>query len=123
MKLYKGFVYILASKRDGVLYTGVTNDLQRRVAEHKADINQGFTSRYHVKRLVYFEPFSTFTTAIRREKQLKRWRREWKIALIEEDNPEWNDLSDAIGVTEEYIQGVIDEYREGVLRPGCSMKG
>lgn len=122
MKLYKGFVYILASKRDGVLYTGVTNDLQRRVAEHKADINQGFTSRYHVKRLVYFEPFPTFTTAIRREKQLKKWRREWKIALIEEENPEWNDLSDTIGVTKEYIQGVMDEYSEGSLRPGNASK-
>ena len=116
MQLYKGFVYILASKRNGTLYIGVTNNLARRVAEHKASIDKGFTSRYNVKTLVYYEVFRDFYSAICREKQLKEWNRAWKIALIEQENPQWRDLSEEIGVTPEYIQGVIDEYQSGLFR-------
>jgi len=86
------FVYILASQRHGSLYVGVTNDLVRRVQEHRESLVPGFTKRYGIKRLVYFETFGDVREAIAREKEIKRWRRDWKIALIEKDNPEWNDL-------------------------------
>lgn len=112
MEINKGFVYIMASKKNGTLYTGVTNNLVRRTAEHKAHINQGFTSRYNVVNLVYFEQFTDFKQAILREKQIKKWNRAWKIALIEKENPQWEDLALSIGVTNEYIQGVIDEYNK-----------
>ena len=85
-------VYILASK-SGVLYVGVTNDLTRRVSEHQAKIISGFTSKYNVVRLVYFESFGDIRDAIAREKQLKGWRRGKKIALIQSLNPNWGDLS------------------------------
>ena len=111
MQLEKGFVYILASRRNGTLYIGVTNDLNRRIAEHKAHINKGFTHRYNVVNLVYFEAFPNFNEAIEREKQLKEWNRAWKISLIERYNSQWMDLSESIGVTAEYIQAVVDEYR------------
>lgn len=110
MEIHKGFVYIMASKRNGTLYIGVTNNLARRVAEHKAGINKGFTSRYNVKRLVYYECFTSFQSAIAREKQLKEWNRAWKIALIEEANPSWRDLSPDVNVTEELIQSIKIEY-------------
>ncbi len=87
------FVYILASKRNGTLYTGVTNNLAERVFAHKEGRGSGFTNKYGVNRLVYYEPFQD---AIEREKRLKRWRRQWKIALIENMNPEWDDLSTAL---------------------------
>ena len=106
MKIYKGFVYILASRRNGTLYIGVTNNLARRVAEHKAGINPGFTCRYGVKTLVYYECFTTFDGAIAREKQLKEWNRAWKISLIEERNPFWLDLAWDVGVNEELIEAV-----------------
>jgi putative endonuclease len=86
------WVYILARKRQGALYVGVTNSLERRVAEHKAKVVAGFTKRYDIDRLVYFQGFGEVTAAIRFEKQLKRWRRDWKIRLIEKDNPDWTDL-------------------------------
>jgi putative endonuclease len=86
------FVYILASKRNGTLYTGMTNSLERRVYEHKHDVNEGFTKRYGVHRLVYYECTSDVYAAIQREKQIKKWRRKWKLELIEEHNPEWTDL-------------------------------
>jgi putative endonuclease len=86
------YVYILASRIGGTLYIGVTNDLIRRVAEHKLKIAQGFTKRYDVARLVYFEVFDQIEQAIQREKRLKKWPRAWKISLIEKDNPNWNDL-------------------------------
>ncbi len=86
------YVYILASKPQGTLYVGVTNDLLRRVAEHKAKLVPGFTKRYDVNRLVYFEAFDDHIEAIAREKKLKRWRRDWKRSLIEEQNPYWEDL-------------------------------
>lgn len=91
------FVYLLATRKEGPIYTGVTNDIVRRVAEHKMKINRGFTARYNVDRLVYFETFDDAGVAIHREKQLKRWRRAWKIALIERDNPDWVDLSGSLG--------------------------
>ena len=90
MKQY--YVYILANKRNGTLYTGVTNDLRKRVFEHKNEVIEGFTKKYHVDRLVYFETHNDINRAIRREKTIKRWRRKWKSALIEKDNPQWDDL-------------------------------
>jgi len=87
-------IYILASKRHGTLYIGVTSDLPRRVAEHKGGGVPGFTSRYGVTRLVYFEPHDRMEGAIQRERQLKEWRRAWKIRLIETLNPWWRDLYD-----------------------------
>ena len=88
------FVYILASKKNGTLYVGVTNDLARRLTEHKAKLVPGFTKRYQVDRLVYFEAFDSILEARVREHALKRWRRAWKISLIESLNPDWRDLSD-----------------------------
>ncbi|MCB0032361.1 MAG: GIY-YIG nuclease family protein [Anaerolineales bacterium] len=89
-------VYILASKKNGTLYTGVTSDLVQRVWEHKNDLAEGFTKKYHVHTLVYFEFHDTMLEAITREKQVKKWRRQWKIDLIEEANPQWRDLWDDI---------------------------
>jgi putative endonuclease len=86
------YVYILASKIGGTLYIGVTNDLIRRVAEHKLKSVESFTKDYNVVRLVYFEQFDDPENAIKREKRLKKWKRAWKIALIEKDNHDWNDL-------------------------------
>ncbi|MEW6051323.1 MAG: GIY-YIG nuclease family protein [Candidatus Zixiibacteriota bacterium] len=86
------YVYILASKRNGTLYIGMTNDLARRVFEHKNKLTPGFTAHYGVHTLVYFESFGSPQDAIAREKQLKWWKREWKIALIERFNPSWRDL-------------------------------
>jgi putative endonuclease len=90
------FVYILASKRNGTLYAGVTNDLVRRVSEHKAKLVPGFTRQYDVTLLVYFETYDSLQDARAREHALKRWRRAWKIALIEKLNPQWRDLSDEL---------------------------
>jgi len=89
-------VYILASRRNGTLYIGVTSDLPRRVWEHKNDVRPGFTARYGVHRLVYYELHDDMTTAIMREKQLKKWKRAWKLQLIEKENPEWRDLWEQI---------------------------
>lgn len=88
------YVYILTNKKNGVLYIGVTNDIERRTAEHKQKIYRGFSSRYNLKRLVYFEVFDDPASAITREKQLKGWLRSKKIALIEAENPDWKDLSE-----------------------------
>jgi putative endonuclease len=90
------YVYLLASGKHGTLYLGVTNDLIRRVYEHKTKVTRGFTSRYDVDRLVWFEVYDDPENAITREKELKKWRRDWKIALIEEANPDWNDLYNSI---------------------------
>ncbi|MBI4599415.1 GIY-YIG nuclease family protein [Candidatus Uhrbacteria bacterium] len=86
------FVYIVASKRNGTLYIGVTNDLARRVWEHKEGLISGFTQKYHVKLLVYYEEYQDVKDAIAREKALKEWNRIWKLRIIEEQNPEWRDL-------------------------------
>jgi putative endonuclease len=90
------YVYILASHIGGTLYIGVTNDLVRRVAEHRLKIVEGFTKKYDVDRLVHFEQFDDIENAIRREKRLKKWNRAWKIRLIEELNPNWDDLYPSI---------------------------
>ncbi len=87
-------IYILASKRNGTLYTGVTNDLERRIVEHKTKLLPGFTEKYEVTKLVYCEEIPSATSAIAREKQIKKWNRKWKLRLIEERNPEWKDLSE-----------------------------
>jgi putative endonuclease len=86
------WVYILASGLGGTIYIGVTNDLVRRTYEHREGVAAGFTERYGVHRLVYFEPHTDIEAAIRREKRLKRWNRAWKIRLIEKENPNWDDL-------------------------------
>jgi len=90
------YVYILSNKKNGTLYIGVTNNLLRRIMEHKQEIIKGFTTKYNVKSLVYFEETNNVESALQREKQLKKWNRQWKINLIENDNPEWNDLFDEL---------------------------
>ena len=85
-------VYLLASKRNGTLYVGVTSDLVQRVWQHRNDVGAGFTQRYAVHRLVYFELHEEMIEAIAREKQVKKWNRSWKLRLIEEGNPNWEDL-------------------------------
>jgi putative endonuclease len=94
-KLY--YVYMLASRRNGTLYTGVTNDIGRRVWEHKSDLVEGFTKKYGVHILVWYETHEDINTAIAREKQIKRWNRAWKIRLIEKENSGWNDLYEKLG--------------------------
>ena len=86
------YIYILASKKNGTLYIGVTSDLIKRVYEHKNDLVEGFTQRYTIHNLVYFEATESIESAIMREKQMKKWNRAWKINLIEKSNPAWNDL-------------------------------
>jgi putative endonuclease len=90
------FVYILASAKHGTLYIGITSNLIRRVYEHKTKVVPGFTKRYGVTKLVYFEIFDEALSAIEREKKLKKWRRDWKIRLIEEANPGWDDLYEGL---------------------------
>jgi putative endonuclease len=85
-------VYILASKKNGTLYTGVTSDLVKRIWQHRNNQIEGFTQKYSVHHLVYFEQHSEMSAAILREKQIKKWKRAWKIALIEKQNPQWDDL-------------------------------
>jgi len=87
-----GYVYILTNRRHGALYIGVTNDILRRVHEHRTGVADGFSKSHELHRLVFFETHETVPLAIEREKQLKRWKRDWKIGLIEELNPDWNDL-------------------------------
>jgi putative endonuclease len=87
------YVYILASRYRGTLYVGVSNDIGRRVGEHKSDAVEAFTRRYKVHRLVYFETYGSILEARARERALKRWRREWKFDLIEKLNPDWHDLT------------------------------
>lgn len=85
-------VYILASRRNGTLYVGVTNNLIRRVWEHKQNLTDGFTKKYTVHTLVYYELYSDILHAIAREKEIKKWKRRWKLQLIEKNNPDWKDL-------------------------------
>jgi putative endonuclease len=87
------FVYILASRKHGTLYVGLTNNVIKRAHQHKTKVVRGFTERYDVDKLVYFETFDDPASAIAREKQLKKWHREWKLQLIEKENPGWVDLS------------------------------
>ena len=86
------YVYILASKRNGTLYIGVTSNLKRRIFEHKEGLRKGFTKKYNVHMLVYCEEINNIRDAILREKRIKKWKRAWKLKLIEKDNPEWRDL-------------------------------
>ncbi len=90
------FVYILASKKNGTLYIGVTSNLIKRIWEHKQGLVEGFTNKYNVHLLVYFEETPDIESAITREKQMKKWKRQWKIELIEEMNPAWDDLYESI---------------------------
>ena len=90
------FVYMLASRKNSTLYIGVTNNLLNRVHQHKTNLVEGFTEKYGVHRLVYFEQYGDIRDAINREKRMKRWKRQWKINLIEKDNPEWKDLFDEL---------------------------
>jgi putative endonuclease len=92
MKDHTYFLYILASRKNGTLYVGVTNQLLRRVQEHRDGLLPGFTKKYAVKLLIYFEVHSDINEAIAREKRMKRWLRAWKINLIEQKNPHWRDL-------------------------------
>lgn len=91
-----GYTYILTNRKHGTLYIGVTSDLVRRIGEHKTGAIDGFASKYGTTRLVYFEQHETLPLAITREKRLKKWKRDWKILLIERNNPEWTDLFDGI---------------------------
>jgi putative endonuclease len=90
------YVYILASRKNGTLYIGVTGDLACRVWQHREGIFEGFTKEYDVKMLVHYERFEDIANAIHREKRLKKWKRRWKIGLIEETNPQWRDLYPAL---------------------------
>ena len=91
---YNYFVYILTNKKNGTLYIGVTNNLERRIWEHKNELHEGFTKKYKLKKLIYYEQFISIADAIKREKQLKGWLRSKKIELIEANNPNWDDLSE-----------------------------
>lgn len=90
------YVYILANKKNGTLYVGVTSDLVKRVYEHKNKLHKGFTSKYDVNKLVYYEVFEDIEYAIQKEKQIKHWKRDWKARRIYEFNPEWDDLYETI---------------------------
>lgn len=92
MKNHIYFVYILSSQRNGTLYIGITNSLLRRVWEHKHKMVEGFTNKYEVHHLVYYETHEDIESAITKEKQIKKWNRLWKLKLIEEKNPDWKDL-------------------------------
>ena len=91
-----GYVYILTNRPNGTLYVGVTSDLVRRVAEHREGAVKGFPKTYGLKRLVYFEVYDDIRTAIQREKNMKHWSRTWKVRLILQSNPQWNDLFEAL---------------------------
>jgi putative endonuclease len=93
---YSYYVYILASRRNGTLYVGVANDLVRRLSEHKSKLVPGFTRKYGVDKLVYFEEYASILEARARERTLKRWQRAWKLELIEKMNPQWRDLTDEL---------------------------
>jgi len=90
------FVYLLASRRRGTLYVGVTNDLLKRVWQHKQGLVEGFTKRYGIKTLVWYEQTDSIESAMTREKQIKKWNRDWKVELIEKNNPQWKDLYEDI---------------------------
>jgi putative endonuclease len=90
------YVYILASRKDGAIYIGVTNDIVRRIYDHRTKVVPGFTSRYNITGLVWFEIYDDPASAISREKELKKWKRSWKTQLIEAKNPLWNDLYESI---------------------------
>ena len=115
MQSHNYYVYLLTTNDNSVFYTGVTNDLVRRVVEHKVHRNKGFTSKYNVSKLVYYELFFNIEDAIKREKQLKRYPRVWKCNLVMSKNPEWNDLSTSIGITKDIV-----ESAERLVVPGIN---
>ncbi len=96
MKIY--YVYILASDRNGTLYVGVTNDLKRRIHEHKSKVFKGFTEKYKVDKLIWYESTESIEAALIKEKQMKKWNRDWKIKMIEEKNYEWKDLYEYMSI-------------------------
>lgn len=102
----------MANRYNTTIYIGMTNNLRRRVAEHKLHLNTGFSNKYNTEKLVYFETHELISDAIVREKQLKEWKREWKNNLIAAMNPTWEDLSDSVGVDEQYLEGVKDAFDE-----------
>ena len=104
----KNAVYIMTNYLNTTFYIGVTNNLLRRVYEHKSEYNECFTSKYNLNKLVYFEVAESIEAAIKREKQLKNWKRQWKIDLITKNNPSFKDLSSCIGLTNEVIKALID---------------
>jgi putative endonuclease len=106
-------VYLLASGFHGTLYTGVASDLLGRVWQHREEVTGGFTKRYQVKRLVWFEVHERMESAIRREKSIKRWHRQWKIELIERENPAWRDLAEDFG-----FESLIKKKVDPGSRPG-----
>ena len=116
----QGIVYILTNKNNTTLYTGVTRDLQRRVAEHKLHLNKGFSDRYNTEKLIYYEVYDRLDAGVHREKQLKKWHREWKEKLINDFNPRWKDLAEDIGVDVEYLRAVKDAYDNGQYVAGGS---
>ena len=91
--VHQYYLYILSNKNNGTLYIGVTNDLERRMFEHKNKLIEGFTKNYGLNRLIYFQTFQYINDAIKREKNMKKWKRQWKIDVIEKENPNWSDLS------------------------------
>ena len=91
--IHQYYLYILTNKKNGTLYIGVSNNLERRMFEHKNKLVEGFTKKYGLDKLVYFENYQYLNDAIKREKNMKKWKRQWKINIIEKDNPNWNDLS------------------------------
>jgi len=91
--IHQYYLYILTNKKNGTLYIGVSNDLERRIFEHKNKLVEGFTKNYGLDKLVYFESYQYVNDAIKREKNIKKWKRQWKINLVEKENPNWNDLS------------------------------
>lgn len=111
----QGYVYIMANRYNTTVYIGVTNNLRRRVAEHKLHLNKGFSNKYNTEKLVYFETHELISDAIVREKQLKEWKREWKNNLIAATNPTWEDLSDSVGIDKQYMQGVKEAFDEDRL--------
>ena len=121
MKTNASYIYFMTNHYNNVLYVGVTNDIVRRVAEHKAKINKGFTFKYNCDKLVYYEIFNLMTDAIAREKQLKNWKREWKNELITGFNPDWKDLSVQIGIDDNYINAVKEHYK-GIAGHVCCAK-
>ena len=106
-------VYLLATSFHGTLYTGVSSNLVQRIAQHREGATEGHTARYGIKRLVWFEVHERMETAIRREKSIKRWLREWKIALVEKDNPMWRDIAEDWG-----FESLIKRKMDPGSRPG-----
>jgi putative endonuclease len=110
------FVYIMASRRNGTLYVGMTNNLLRRVWEHREGLIEGFTSEYRVKHLVYFETFEDVHAAIHRETRLKKWKRQWKIDLIQRENVEWDDLYEKMTAPQPLPEWLVEANRIAAAR-------